>query len=218
VKAMLAACALLVTGHAAAMERVDLGGLRVSVVPVPGVVNVDGVAMQLSMATGRDVERLAARIEARWRAEGSLVQRHQAAGWQVLSRLEQGRSEVVQWTGDGASARLLHSKLDAMRAPTAPAAPPFRLPAACAWGRVISGTAESGPYEQRTAICGVSPAASLRSLRERLAAQHWVVLRESDMNLEVARAGTEARLVVAPGPGAQQSTVVWLAVPAKEVR
>lgn len=210
--------ALLLVADAAAMEQSDLAGLRVALQPIAEAVNVDGVPLQVRTATGRDVERLAGRIEARWRAEGSVVQAHEVAGWKVRSRFEDGRSEVLQWKGEDDAAQLLHSTLDAMRAPAKATRPPFRLPRSCAWGRVISGNAGPGSYEQRTAICAEGTAAVIRALRSRLEAQGWSVMHAAGGSLELARQGSGARLVVAPGPQDGQSTVVWLAATRQELR
>jgi hypothetical protein len=215
-KQLMVICALLAAGAAGAMERADLIGLAVTVIPIEEPVHVEGVAMRVSMVTGPDVGRLVARIEARWRGEHSVVQRHEVAGWQVLSRFGQGWNEVVQWRGEADSARLLHSRLDAMRPPSS-VAPPFRLPPSCAWGGVVSGRAESGGYEQRTAICADPPREAAWRVRERLLAQGWSV-RGTGPDIEAARDGGVARLVVSAGPGSGHSTLVWLAIAAERSR
>ncbi len=212
----LVACALLLSGHAAAMERSDVHGLDVAILPIPEDVHVDGIALQVRTASGRDVGRLASRVEERWRAEGSEVRRLQLPGWQAISRLDRGWSELVQWTGEGEGARLLHSRLDATRAIASQVPPPFRLPSSCAWGRAVSGDAGAGRYEQRTAVCAGDQQAIQRSVRERLLAQGWSLGRQTGAETEARREGVAARLVVTPGPGSRQGTLVWLAVTPKE--
>src|SRR5690606_36362067 len=177
---------------------------------IPEGITVDGLAMQMHSATGRDVAGLAARIEARWRAEGSVVQSAQSR-WQMLSRFEHGRSELIQWRGEGPSAQLLHSIVDTTHPTARPAIEPFTLPLHCAWGRVIEGRAGHDSFEQRTGRCGTSSDRVFAAVRRSLAAQGWNGSRASGTTLELARDGIEGRLFITQDAGDAATAVVWIA-------
>lgn len=208
---MLLAC---ITGafalQAAAIETRDARGLQVVVERIDGSIRIDGLAMQIQAASGRDVAQLAARIEQRWRDEGSTLQHHAQSPWKLVTRLHDGRSEVIQWRGSGASARLLHSVVDAMRATKQAAAAPFVLPPQCAWGRVVEGTAGPAAYAQHSAHCRMPPASLVAMLRQRLAAQGWSVQGERGLALQLVRPGIDAELIIAPGQARDESAVVWV--------
>lgn len=202
------ACAF--AAQSVALEARDARGLDVRIDPIAESVHVDGLAMHIQAASGRDVERLAARIAERWRAEGSLLQHHSQSSWTLLTRLVDGRSEVIQWRAGGGSAQLLHSVVDAMRAPGRPSHGPFVLPPQCAWGRVIEGNAGPAAYAQHTARCRAPPATLTAALRQRLAAQGWTVRDGGAMALQLARPGIQAQLIVAAGTARDESAVVWI--------
>lgn len=193
-----------------ALEPRDARGLSVVVERIPESVLVDGLGVRIQTATGADVPQLAARIAQRWRREGSQLHQSRQAAWQLLARLEDGHSEVIQWRGSGTSAQLLHSVVDAMRAPARPTAAPFTLPSHCAWGRVIEGEAGAKSYEQRTGWCRADASHVLAALRQRLPAQGWSLEGEG-MALQLSRAGSAGELIVGPDPAREGSAVVWVA-------
>jgi len=195
---------------ATGLEARDTRGLSLMVERIAEDIRVDGLTMQVHSATGRDVAELAARIEARWRAEGSVVQSAQSR-WQMLSRFERGRSELIQWRGEGPSAQLLHSILDTTRPAARPASEPFTLPLHCAWGRVIEGRAGLGSFEQRTGRCSNSSGTVFAAVQRSLATQGWNVSRASGTALELARDGIEGRLFITQDAGDAATAVVWIA-------
>lgn len=193
-----------------ALEARDVRGLDVVLEPIPEPVLVDGLGMHIRVASGADVPRLAARIEQRWRTDGSVLRHHTQGPWKLVSRLVDGRSEVIQWHAGATSARLLHSVVDVMQAPARPTSGPFMLPPRCAWGRVVEGVAGPHAYVQQTARCQGSPASLQAALPLRLGAQGWKVKGGSGPTLQVARAGVEAQLIVAAGTMPDESALVWL--------
>lgn len=195
---------------ATALEARDTRGLSLSVERIPEGITVDGLAMQIHSATGRDVAGLAARIEARWRAEGSVVQSAQSR-WQMLSRFEHGRSELIQWRGEGPSAQLLHSIVDTTHPTARPAREPFTLPLHCAWGRFIEGRAGHDAFEQRTGRCSALSGTVFAAVQRSLVAQGWDVSRASGTTLELTRDGIEGRLFITQGAGNAATAVVWIA-------
>lgn len=202
---------LLLAGElASAIEPEDVRGLAVSVEPVGESMRVDGVPVIVTSATGRDIEELAARIERRWRNQGSPVQRRAHAGWQLLTRLDAGRSELVQWRIPDGSGELLHSLLDPSRAGNGASAAPFSLPGRCAWGRIIEGGAVRDSFEQRTGHCRRRSADALRALSRSLRAQGWEVAESLPGSLELAGAGLRGLLVVIDDPEGQGSWLSWL--------
>ncbi len=208
IAALLLLCC--VARSAGALESRDVRGLQVTLEAIAEPVQVDGVSMRLQVATGPDVQRLAARIEQRWRAEGSVVERQQAASWQVRARLERGRNEVIQWRGAGDAAQLLHSTVDVMRAPATAAPPPFALPAGCTWLRSVRGAAGRERFEQRTATCGMSAERVITSLHGLLSAQGWTIEHAGPDGARLMHAGSEGLLRVTAGEGVGRSTLAWL--------
>lgn len=193
-----------------ALEARDVRGLDVVLEPIPEPVRVDGLGLHIRVASGADVPRLATRIEQRWRADGSVLQHHTQGPWKLVSRLVDGRSEVIQWHAGEASARLLHSVVDVMQAPARPTSGPFLLPPRCAWGRVVEGVAGPHAYVQQTARCRGSPASLQSALSLRLGAQGWKVKGGSGPTFEVVRAGVEAQLIVTAGTMPDESALIWL--------
>lgn len=209
-KALFAFICAALAMQALALEARDARGLEVVIERIAEPVHVDGLAMRIQAASGPDVPRLAARIAQRWRAEGSVLQHHTHSPWRLVSRLVDGRSEVIQWQTGETSARLLHSVVNAMQAPARPTPGPFVLPPRCAWGRVVEGIAGATAYVQHTARCQVSPASLHATLRQRLAAQGWTVQGGSGPPFQVARRGVEAQLIVAAGTTREETAVVWI--------
>lgn len=200
------ACLLLVAASCAgAIEPRDARGLDVRLEALPEPVTVDGVVFEIQFASGRDIQELARRMEHRWRQQGSLVQRLQQRGWQLLSRWEEGRSELLQWQGEGAGAQLVFSRLDTTRAPARPGRGPLVLPARCAWGRLIQDRSQA----LRTAACRLTLPELQLQLRARLVAQGWSVRQETGVTFEVSRAGQSARLTLSAGSQAGESALVW---------
>lgn len=201
---------LVLLQPAFALEARDLRGLQVELLPLDEPVQVQGVSLQLRVASGPDVQRLAARIEQRWRAQGSVVQRHDTHAWQVVARLDRGRNEVIQWRGTGAAAQLLHSSVDVTRPPAPPVPAAITLPARCAWLRVINGGAGHSTFEQRTASCALRAERVIAAAGAALRAQGWVVEAAGVDALRAVRAGAEGLLRVSPDQQGEGSTLAWL--------
>lgn len=190
---------------AGAIEPGDVRGLDLRLEALSESVAVDGVMFDIRFASGRDIPELVRRVEQRWRQQGSPVQRMQQHGWQLLSRWEQGQSELLQWRGEGAGAQLLFSRLDTTRTPARPGRGAMVLPARCAWGRHVVDRALS----LRTAFCRLTLPQLKLQLRSRLAAQGWSVHHETDMTFDISRAGESARLTLSAGMQAGHSALVW---------
>ena len=207
---LLPGCVLLLAGElTAAIEPADVRGLVVSVETIVGPMRVDGVPVSVTSVMGRDVDELAVRIERRWRNEGSPVQRQAHAGWQLVARLDAGRSELVQWRRRDGSGELLHSLLDPSHAAAASSRAPFNLPGRCTWGRVVEGGAKGESFEQRTAHCRSGSAEALSAIARSLRAQGWQVAESIPGSLDLAHARLRGRLVVIDDP-ARGSWLTWL--------
>src|SRR5690606_21655485 len=84
-----------------AIEARDVRGLDVAVERIDEPVIVDGVQLRIQRAQGVDVHQLASRIGQRWQVEGGTQRRLQQQGWQMLARWQDGRSDLIQWRGEG---------------------------------------------------------------------------------------------------------------------
>lgn len=205
------ACVLLLLAGASvagALESRDARGLDVKIEPLPEPVAVDGVMLEIKVASGRDVPELVRRVEHRWQQQHSVVQRLQQRGWQLLARWEEGRSELLQWRGEGASAQLIFSRLDTLRPPSRAASAPLLLPSRCAWARLI----EDRSHALRTAFCRLALPDLHRQLRAGLVAQGWAIRQEAAALFEISRHGQSARLTLAAGNAPDESAVVWAQV------
>jgi len=202
---------------AAPFEKRDLGGLAVTVEAIPEEVIVDGLAVNITRASGAGVAQLAQRLQVRWRTEGSVVHAQQMDGWNIASRLDQGRNELLQWRGEGERAELLHSFLVIDRQPRGRARAPFALPRACAWGRVIEGVSGGSAFEQHAAHCETPAQALTAALQPRLQGLGWSIRRRSDAVWELQRSSDHAQLALIDGP-ARGSSLVWLRVHAGDHR
>lgn len=210
-KCLLVILGLLAAPVGMALEARDLRGLEATLDPIHEPLRVDGVGVRVQRVTGSGVPQLAARIEARWRKEGSPVQQREHAGWKLLARLEGSRNEVIQWRMGPAGPQLLHSIVD-VRQPVPASKDAFRLPVGCRWGRRVEGRAGDNTWQQHTALCRTTVENARRVLREQLVAQGWGVHADTASVLQVSTAGTQADVFVTPAPVAGQSMVVWLAV------
>lgn len=195
----------------AAFEARDVRGLDVQVGTIPAPVTVEGVAMHIRVASGRDVPALASRIEQRWRQEGSAPRPMQAGGWQLLGRWEQGRNEVIQWRGTGAAAQLILSLLDTLQQPSPPGANPLPLPPGCTWVRVI----EDDEHSQHSANCRL-PSGSLRqAMRMLLGSQGWVIRHDAGSSFEASRGTFSGSVFVTSALQPGHSALVWVALRAR---
>jgi hypothetical protein len=201
---------LLLATAGNAIEARDVGGLDVQVERIGEPVIVDGVQMRIQRAQGVDVKRLAVRIEQRWQREGGALRHLEQQGWQMLGRWQAGRSDLIQWRGEGPDAVLLYSRLDTQQKPLRHAAPPFSLPSGCAWGRSVEGDSNGRRYLQRSAVCRGTVAQLQPALRVTLSAQGWVFRGETAAAMEVVRGGVQGTLLFAPGPDRNHSAVVWI--------
>jgi hypothetical protein len=195
---------------AGAFDSRDARGLDVTIEGLPEPVAVDGVMFEIQVATGTDVPQLARRVEQRWQQQGSMVQRLQQRGWQLLTRWVEGRTELVQWRGEGGAAQLIFSRLDTLRRPLRRARTSLRLPSGCAWGRLI----EDRSHALRTAFCSLGLPDLLRQLRTSLLAQGWSIRHETAGLFEIEREGASARITLAAGAQRDESTLVWAGISA----
>lgn len=187
-------------------------GLALNVEAFQEALVVDGVPMQVRRATGSAVPELARRIEAQWRSQGSDVKTPQRAGWSVRSRIRGSRSEVMQWRTDIEVPELLWSTLDAAHHVIGTPEPGLALPAGCAWGRHVAGTAGKRRFSERSARCNLTAAELSPLLRRSLESAGWQIRSYSQESMFLDRPGTEGMLSLS-GQEADSSTwVVWLQV------
>jgi hypothetical protein len=195
-----------------AIEARDATGLDVAVERISEPVTVDGVQLRIQRAQGRDVPQLVSRIGQRWQVEGGTQRRLHQQGWQMLARWQDGRSDLIQWRGEGSDALLLYSRLDTLQQPQRRSAPPFSLPSGCAWGRVVEGESMGRQYLQRSAVCRASSAAVQPALRAVLQAQGWTLRGETAATMELAQRDVQGTLVFARGRNLHETALVWIGV------
>lgn len=209
-KLWMAVPLLLNAPDASGIEARDLQGLQITFDQWADPVQVDGVAMRIQRAAGGDVDELARRIVARWRREGDVVRPLQRPGWQLVARWREGRSELLQWRGEGADGELLHSSLDLMRGTSRAPPPPFALPARCRWGRSIEGGGDSRPFQQRSAYCTSSLPGVQPLIRSQLTAQGWSVSPSGKPVMELEHTDIRGRLILSED-GPAGTALVWIA-------
>jgi hypothetical protein len=195
-----------------AIEARDATGLELAVERISEPVTVDGVQLRIQRAQGRDVPQLVSRIGQRWQVEGGTQRRLHQQGWQMLARWQDGRSDLIQWRGEGSDALLLYSRLDTLQQPQRRSAPPFSLPSGCAWGRVVEGESMGRQYLQRSAVCRASSAAVQPALRAVLQAQGWTLRGETAATMELAQRDVQGTLVFARGRNLHETALVWIGV------
>lgn len=195
-----------------AIEARDATGLELAVERISEPVTVDGVQLRIQRAQGRDVPQLASRIGQRWQVEGGTQRRLHQQGWQMLARWQDGRSDLIQWRGEGSDALLLYSRLDTLQQPQRRSAPPFSLPSGCAWGRVVEGESMGRQYLQRSAVCRASSAAVQPAVRAVLQAQGWILRGETAATMELAQRDVQGTLVFARGRNLHETALVWIGV------
>lgn len=187
-------------------------GLNITVDRIPEPVEVDGVAMTVQRATGTDVMRLARRLEASWRVQGSEIRTLQQGEWTLLSRLSGSRSEVIQWRASAATRELLWSSINV--AATASSIPDagISLPTGCTWGRSVSGSGRQQRYLQRSARCTQSGSVLSRQLRRSLPHLGWRIVNATDGSLLVEQKGMQGLVSLTVHPGEQGTWLTWLRV------
>jgi hypothetical protein len=195
-----------------AIEARGATGLELAVERISEPVTVDGVQLRIQRAQGRDVPQLVSRIGQRWQVEGGTQRRLHQQGWQMLARWQDGRSDLIQWRGEGSDALLLYSRLDTLQQPQRRSAPPFSLPSGCAWGRVVEGESMGRQYLQRSAVCRASSAAVQPAVRAVLQAQGWTLRGETAATMELAQRDVQGTLVFARGRNLHETALVWIGV------
>jgi hypothetical protein len=187
-------------------------GLNITVDRIPEPVEVDGIAMTVQRATGTDILKLARRLEASWRAQGSEVRALQQRDWTLVSRLSGSRSEVIQWRVSPATPELLWSSFD--MAATARSIPDagISLPTGCAWGRSVSGSGRQQRYLQRSARCTQSGSVLSRQLCRSLPHLGWRIVNATDESLLVEQKGMQGLVSLTVHPGEQGTWLTWLRV------
>jgi hypothetical protein len=201
---------LLLAPPAVALDAGDSRGLSVTIERISGPLVVDGLALHVERAHGRDVATLAQRIQQRWRIEGSHPQLAQHQDWQMASRWSGNRNEVLQWRDAGSGGELLFSWLDATRPPGRPAAAPLTLPPPCSWGRAMEGEIQGGRYWQHTARCRGTPRELLPRLRDALDRQRWSISDAGGGIWDVTKQDAAARVIVVAGPVPGETAVIWI--------
>jgi hypothetical protein len=202
----------LLAQGAIAIEARDARGLQVTIERIGEPVIVNGVELRIQRAQGIDIAQLASRIEQRWRTEGGELRHLHLQGWQMLGRWQDGRSDLIQWRGEGSDALLLYSRLDTLQQPQRRSAPPFSLPSGCAWGRVVEGESMGRQYLQRSAVCRASSAAAQPAVRAVLQAQGWTLRGETAATMELAQRDVQGTLVFARGRNLHETALVWIGV------
>lgn len=200
---------LLLAPLAAAVEARDARGLAVAIERIAEPIVVDGVTLHVQRAQGREIDQLARRIELRWRAEGSQVQRDAHSGWQIRSRLAGLRSEVIQWRAAGAQDELVFSWFDVSRRREPQAATPVTLPPMCTWLRGVEGSAQAVRYLQLSARCRIDATQLANRLHSILARHDWTIVHRDASIWDVARRRESARVTLVPA-GAGETALVWL--------
>lgn len=201
---------LLCCAAVAAFEPADLQGLRVRVDAMHEPVAVDGLSMHIRRAQGAQVAELAARMERRWQAAGSMIERLRAGEWDLVSRWDGAHAELLQWRGRGEEAELLHSRVDMAQRVAPQAKPPFRLPPACQWGRSVSGTAGQEHYGQRSALCRGMAELLMRDLMQAVQQQGWQILATHGLTLHLRRRDLGGVVVLSPGRQRDENWLVWI--------
>lgn len=202
---------LCIGRFALALESRDVLGLELVVQQPGGITLVDGIPVAIRRVQGTGVELLARRIAARWREAGAVQELHQGS-WRILSRWIGGRSELIQWRGEGPDAELLYSMLDP-RVSAGQAAGLPRLPAFCSWGRTIRESAGQTPYRQATAWCRRSSTNVSGILSDSLRRAGWTVRAQTGSMLAIARGDTAGSLLLVPADGQNGNWVVWITAP-----
>jgi hypothetical protein len=187
-------------------------GLDVVIDRIPEPLLVDGVQMVMHLARGADVPELARRIEAQWRSHGSNIQSLKQGNWTLRSRIQGAASEVLQWQTGPSGHELVWSSLDAAASVLPVADSGLNLPAACLWGRSVSGHSSEGHFLQRSARCTL-PAQELSLLLQRsLPSQGWKLLSASERGLLLERPGKEGLISLSAQAGGRATWLTWLRV------
>lgn len=198
------------TSCVGALEPRDARGLDVRMESLPEPLIVDGVVFEIQVASGSDVAELARRVEQRWRQQGSIVQHMQQRGWQLVTRWDAGRNELVQWRGEGGAAQLIFSRLDTLKPPVRPGRGPMLLPSRCAWTRQI----EDRSHAVSSASCHLTLPELQRQVRMALVTQGWSIQREAGGLLEISRDDGSARITLVPAAQPGDSALVWTQITA----
>jgi hypothetical protein len=192
-------------------------GLKVSVESVDEPMIVDGVPLLVQRASGEAVPELAQRIESRWRSQGSHIRHLRSGTWTLLSRIDGGVSELVQWRSGRSFAELLASTVDVRRAPQATAGPDLRLPAGCSWGRTVNGTAQGRSFRQHSARCERGPAGLIDEILSQVERDGWEVQSRTGNGIAATRRRAQALLTLSTPEGERPAWVVWTVVDTPEV-
>jgi hypothetical protein len=191
-------CAGLCTAPSFAMDSRWTQGLRLSWEALPGDTAFNGMSFRVQRATGLDVPVLAQRIAADWQresgGEGLKLMRH--GEWSILSRIHDGRSEVVQWRERSEDAELLWSEAD-LRLEPQPSLAARYLVSACNWLPPISGSATGGRFRQFTGYCASRSAAVGDALASALQLEGWRTRRNAS-GLMAERKGDRFEAVISP--------------------
>jgi hypothetical protein len=201
---------LVIGSVAQSFEAHLLQGLDVRTEVVADPVRVDGVALTVRRATGTGVAELAQRITKSWQAQRSQLQPIRHGVWRLLSRLQQGRSETVQWRVAGPDSELLWSSVDLVGHVAASPNPSLALPPECRWGRRVHDSIGGHSYLQSTAQCRGNFLKATKDVVTLLRTQGWSVHQTGTDAVSAARATTRVEAYVVKGLQPGDVSFVWL--------
>lgn len=190
---------LLLASDAPCFDASDLQGLSIERELSRTALEVEGVPLLVERVRGRDVERLAQRIGARWAASGSPTRGLQHGEWQLLSRLDQRWSEVIQWRLHAGDGELLFSRLDLAARP-APPSLPFPLPAGCERSRTVRARDAQFPFSTTTFRCNGNASGLAIRLAPLLRDAGWQVKVDTPSMLQLDRRGESAQVLLTEEP------------------
>lgn len=196
-QASASALLLLAPGQAISFESRWTSGLSVTTERLTGHTAVNGMRLRIDRATGRDVQRLAARILDDWQRESGVehVMASSTGDWNLFSRIHRGESEVVQWRGADSGGELLWSSADLLHLDHPPHST-VPLPSDCHASPPVHGSVEKGGFIQRTGTCpGDVPNVAAR-FRRILGSSGWTTGEAVGSVLQAQRDGQKVQITL----------------------
>jgi hypothetical protein len=157
---------------------------------------VDGVPLQVVRVTGRDVAAFVEEQRKHWHEARDAVSEAplQIPGWQVVTRLHAGVSEVMQWRGADMQAELLLSRLNLKARKKVVPRPALDLPAGCSVFRAVHGGIGTQQFLQMNLLCELPLQKLMQRISESAQAAGFVVLHADASQRVLAGRGMEIRL------------------------
>jgi hypothetical protein len=192
-------------------------GLQVSIEEIEGSMEVNGVSMNISRATGTAVSTLAMRLVNRWRIDSGAtsVRIIECCGWTFASRFHQGSSQTLQWRIT-AGGELLWSTTDLRVATTTLPVPSVPQVAGCIWSTAIRGRVAQRLFIQASAQCDLDASHALDLMVNRLSRDTWQWQRRSSLVVQAERGSVQVQLTAnpvtdSPGhPSSARSSIVMV--------